>query len=196
MPPRSSYSSRSSAYASNFSSGPSTTRVVHHYPAFSSYYSRPVVIYNDSYSSPFWYWLLDQPRPVRAAWYYHHQSSMDPARQAALVAADPALTEEVAQVAAVVPTPDPGYVPPGIEEPKAMLAEAPEEETATTSNAVTTPNNVAIPATGADSRSLPVVPQQMQPTRSSSIMSWLILLGGGSLVVWLVFFKRWKPAAA
>ena len=155
-----------------------------------------MVIYNDSYSSPFWYWLLDQPRPVRAAWYYHHQGYIDPARQAALVAADPALTQEVAQVAAVVPTPDPGYVPPGIEEPKAMLAEAPVEETTSTSNDATTPSNVAIPATEADSRHLPVVTQHVQPRRSSSIMSWLILLGGGSLVVWLVFFKRWKPASS
>jgi hypothetical protein len=192
MPPRSSYSSRGNANTSNFSGGSSSTRVVRHYPAFSSYYNRPVVVYQDSYSSPFWYWLLDQPRPVRAAWYYHHRSDMDPARQTALVAADPALTQEVAQVAAVVPTPDPGYAPPGIE-PQAMtepveMLDVPAEEAPAAAHGNALPATPAIPHV--------VTRQNVTHSRSSSFLSMFILIGGGIFVLWLVFFKRWKPAAS
>jgi hypothetical protein len=188
LPPRSSYASRGYATSSNLNSYPqSTTRVVHHYPAFSSYYSRPVVIYHDSYSSPFWYWLLDQPRPVRAAWYYNHQTTMDPARQAALVAADPALTQDVTQLAATAPTPDPNYTPPGIE-PQAMTA--PVEVEATSDE---------LPADASSQLPMSVTYGSVQrplPGRSSSWFSMAILLGGSALVIWLVFFKRWKPARA
>ncbi len=201
MPPRSSYASRAYANTSNLSGGSTTTRVVHHYPAFSSYYSRPVVIYQDSYSSPFWYWLLDQPRPVRAAWYYHHRSDMDPARQTALVAADPALTQEVAQVATAAPTPDPTYVPPGIE-PQAMTAAVETIEVPAEENPLPASGNTlnVIPVTPAApapmSSPLPVSHQNVPHSRGSSILSSFILIGGGIFVLWLVFFKRWKPASA
>lgn len=185
--PRTSYTSRSAGGVSNFGSSNRINRVANHYPAFSSYYSRPVIIYQDSYSSPFWYWMLDQPRPIRAAWYYNHQQDMDPSRQAALVAADPALPQAVAEVAATTPTPDPKYTPPGIEH-QAMTA--PVEVESTSEDSTTDTSLPVLPASNAFQNTYPV------RNSSSPWPGMIIFIGGLGLVIWLVFFKRWKPAQA
>jgi hypothetical protein len=170
---------------------------VYHYPAFSSYYSRPLVVYHDSYSSPFWYWLLDQPRYTRAEWYYHHQSQMDPARQAALVAADPELPQAVSAVATAAPTPNPDYTPPGIEA-QAMTAptdaDAPADADAASSS--TPANSLANQVPPMPVRATQLASMGASSNSSSSGFNWLVLLGCGGFVTWLVFFKRWKSATA
>ncbi len=64
---------------------------------FGSYYTRPVVIYQDPYSNLFWWWLLDRSIEDHAWWAYHHRYDMDPARYQALVANDRQLEERVEQ---------------------------------------------------------------------------------------------------
>ena len=53
---------------------------------YTTYYSRPVVVYNDPYSSYFWWWLLDQSLDSRAQWAYNHRYDMDPTRYQTLMA--------------------------------------------------------------------------------------------------------------
>jgi hypothetical protein len=113
---------------------------------------------------------------------------MDPARQAALVAADPSLEQEVAQVAAAAPSPDPTYVPPGLDEPQAMIA-SPEESTPVD----------AIPANNLIQQSLgsPLsYPSQAATVTGSGFAGWPILLILLAVIIWLVFFKRWTPSRA
>ncbi len=171
------YSSRT-----GFTTGGSAGQPRRTWPQFSSYASRPATSFRDSYSPLFWWWLLDQSRPVRANWYYNHQSTMDPTRQSALMAADPQLQQEVSQLAAAGTPVNPAYTPPGIE-PAAMMAEK-EDLDDTTSTPL-----------------LPAMPADPQPDfhsapEGSSGPFWLALLGGGGFVTWLVFFKRWQTASA
>src|SRR4051812_31412138 len=62
------------------------TRPARQYNLFSPYWSRPVVVYRDPYSSFFWWWLLDRSLEDRAWWAYHHRFDMDPARYQSLLA--------------------------------------------------------------------------------------------------------------
>lgn len=142
-------------------------------PALIAYASRPVVQYQDPYGSPFWWWLLDQPRDVRASWLHHHQADIDPARRAELLKADPGLQSEVDALAAKNVPIEPGYAPGGL----------------TTDDMFTDPAAQAA-AAAESSRS---------PTPGSSGLFWVTLLVGGAVTVWLVFVKRWKisrPALA
>ena len=124
---------------------------------------------------------------------------MDPARQTALVAADPALTQEIAQVAAEVPTPDPQYVPPGIEQ-QAMTEAVETTDVPGEGSAEADVSALPLAPTAPAPAALPYAPQVSQQrvthSRGSSFVSSFILIGGGIFVVWLVFFKRWKPAAS
>lgn len=208
---RATYTSRPPVAAPALASAPPVSQV--RSPVLNVYRNRPVVIYRDSYSSLFWWWLLDQPRPVRAAWIYNHNSSMDPARQAALIAADPPLQQEVASVAATSPVADPNYTPPGLESPDDMKAEPVAANVAVVENP---PSPAPTPVNGATSGQnqtivpLPSLPLSHSPrdydpydrrnsTRregSSSVFPIMIFLTGMAATIWLVFFKRWKIAAA
>ncbi|MDB6132124.1 MAG: hypothetical protein JWM59_367 [Verrucomicrobiales bacterium] len=139
-------------------------------PMLLVYASRPPVYYQDPYGSPFWYWLLDQPREVRADWLYHHQGAVDPERRAEMLRADPALQAQVDALAAKKAPVEPNYVPAGLKNDDmfadpAADAEAEAAETAATST-----------------------------SGGSSTLFWTTMLGGGAALAWLVFFKRWKPA--
>lgn len=91
------------------------TRRVRIYNVFQPYWSRPVVVYNDSYSSFFWWWLLDRSLDDRAWWAYNHRYDMDPARYQALVANDQQLEARVQQLEAQQAARDPSFVPAGLD---------------------------------------------------------------------------------
>jgi len=91
-------------------SRPARTRVF-----FQPYYSRPVVIYHDAYSSLFWWWLLDRSLEDRASWAYHHRYDMDSARYQALLAGDQQLEARVSQLETQQVARDPNYVPAGLD---------------------------------------------------------------------------------
>lgn len=62
---------------------------------YKKYESRPVVVYRDSYS-PMWnYWLLDQSLDTMALWCYHHQASMDQQRLRDLYAQNAGLEAKI-----------------------------------------------------------------------------------------------------
>jgi hypothetical protein len=82
---------------------------------FSRYERYGVTGYRDRISPTFWWWLLDQPRPVRAAWAYHHTDEMDPARYDAMVAADGELPDAVTAMELEKVTPDATFTPVGLE---------------------------------------------------------------------------------
>jgi hypothetical protein len=140
-------------------------------PVLIAYAARPTVHYQDSFGSPFWWWLLDQPRDVRAAWLHHHQTDIDPARRAELLKADPGLQAEVDALTAKKLPVEPGYAPPGL----------------TTADMFTDPAaQEAAAAAEAASRS---------HSSGSSGLFWITVLGGGAAAAWLVFVKRWKSPA-
>jgi hypothetical protein len=82
---------------------------------YRSYYSRPVVVYNDCYH-PYWnYWLLSQSLDTMALWCYHHQLVMDQARLNAMYAENAGLRAKVAALEAQKLARDPTYLPPGVD---------------------------------------------------------------------------------
>lgn len=82
---------------------------------YGSYYTRPVVIYNDPYPSFFWWWLLDRSLEERALWAYHHRQQMDAARYNALLAKDAQLEARIRQLEAQGVARDPKYTPAGMD---------------------------------------------------------------------------------
>ena len=91
------------------------TRPSRIYTVFNPYSSRPWVVYNDPYSSLFWWWLLDRSLDDRAWWAYHHRYDMDPVRYQALLANDQQLEARVQQLESQQAARDPNYVPPGLD---------------------------------------------------------------------------------
>lgn len=82
---------------------------------YSSYASRPVVVYHDVYH-PMWnYWLLSQSLDTLTLWTYHHQHAMDAARLRALYAQNAELEARVRAMEARGVVRDPSYVPPGVD---------------------------------------------------------------------------------
>jgi hypothetical protein len=158
---------------------------------YGSYYTRPLVYYNDPYNSFFWWWLLDRSLNDRAYWAYHHRYDMDDARYQALLARDAALQAQIAQLELQNVQRDRAYVPPDLTaNPDLMYSDD-------YVNAVYNPQ----PAPTA----YPPVPYH--PTSYSDsgpsggsvfgqvlFTLFLILLVGAfiGLVVWLVFCKRWN----
>lgn len=82
---------------------------------YSVYASRPLVVYNDPYSSMFWYFLLDRSIEQQAMWAYCHKADMDAARYSALLARDTRLAAKVKQLEAEKAARDPNYVIPGMD---------------------------------------------------------------------------------
>jgi hypothetical protein len=91
-------------------SRPARTRLI-----FEPYYSRPMVVYHDPYSSLFWWWLMDRSLEDRAWWAYHHRYDMDSARYQALLASDQQLEARVGQLETQQVARDPNYVPTGLD---------------------------------------------------------------------------------
>jgi hypothetical protein len=122
--------------------------------------------YNDRFTAPFWWWLLDQSARTRALWAFHHRQSMDPARYDAVVRSNAAIPGELASLEKVGAVRDAAYVPPDIESADWM----------------TTPLELESPG-GTAFRS--------QNTGSSASF-WVALLGGGAFLGWFIFIKRWQ----
>ncbi|MDB6067233.1 MAG: hypothetical protein JWR26_3441 [Pedosphaera sp.] len=137
---------------------------------YSPYYSRPLVVYNDNYSSLFWWWLLDQSLEDRAQWVYHHRQDMDDARYRALVYQDLALENRVQELEQRQLPQDPNYVPAGMDRDLMYNDKYVDRAYAT------------------------------RPTHNGRIVFWFILIptaiGVGGFFTWFVFFKRWQPATA
>jgi hypothetical protein len=148
--------------------GTIASRRVRIYNAFNPYWSRPVVIYRDPYSSLFWWWLLDRSLDDRAWWAYHHRYDMDPARYQALVAQDQQLQARVEQLEAQQAPRESNYTPPGVERD---LMYSDRYVDRAYSNRTTTWGVIAF---------------------------WLLavptVLGVSAFFIWLIWFKRWQPA--
>jgi len=85
---------------------------------YGSYYSRPVIVYNDYYHPHWNYWLLAQPMDVLSLWVYHHQLDMmrqDQARLNALYAGNAELKARVAALERQGIPRDPTYTPKGVD---------------------------------------------------------------------------------
>ncbi len=147
-----------------------STRPVRVYTVFNPYWSRPVVIYRDPYSSLFWWWLLDRSLDDRAWWAYHHRYDMDAARYQALVARDQQLESRVEQLEAQGAPRDPNYTPPGVEQD---LMYSDLYLGRTYSNRTTT--------------------QGLVTFWVLAVPTALAITG---FFIWLIWFKRWQTAPA
>src|SRR5207248_7399592 len=132
------------------------------------YWTRPVVMYNDPYSSLFWWWLLDRSIDDRAWWAYHHRYDMDPARYQALVANDQQLEARVAQLETEQVQRDPNYTPPTLDQ-DLMYSDRHIDHA-----------------------------YSNRPTRAGIVAFWVfaIPLGAGicAFFIWLIWFKRWQTS--
>ncbi len=133
---------------------------------YREYYTRPVVRYNDPYSSFFWWWLLDRSLEDRARWAYHHRSDMDEGRYQALVQHDAALESRVRQLEAEQAPVEANYTPPGLDR-DLMYSDRQVQLAYST-----------------------------RSTRAGRVAFWVLAiptaLGLGWFLVWLTFFKRWQ----
>ena len=145
-----------------------STRPVRIYNVFNPYWSRPVVVYHDPYSSLFWWWLLDRSLDDRAWWAYHHRYDMDPARYQALVDNDRQLEARVADLETQQAPRDPSYVPPSLDR-----------------DLMYTDQHVARVYSN-------------RPTQLGTIAFWVLgvptALAFSGFFVWLIWFKRWQTA--
>lgn len=145
-----------------------STRGVRIQNVFQTYYTRPYVVYHDSYSSYFWWWLLDQSAENRAMWAYQHRADMDSERYQALLNQDAQLQARVEQLEAQQTPVDPNYAPAGLDR-DLMYTDAHVEHA-----------------------------YQIRPTRQGSVMfaifGWILIAGVLYCFVWLVFIHRWKTS--
>lgn len=135
---------------------------------FANYLTRPAVVYRDRYDNDFWWWLLDQPRPVRARWAYHHTNTMAPERYEALMRADEGLQEQVTALELEKVSIDADYVPEGLQKHwmySAFIPSSQLEREARAAAAARTP--------------------------AGRFWFWFWMIGGGGFLIWLVFIKRW-----
>jgi hypothetical protein len=146
---------------------------------YGGYYTRPVVVYHDPYSSAFWYWLLDQDAQTRAMWYYNHQQVIDQARYQELLAHDAQLQDRLRRLEAQGAARNPAAAPPGLD-PDLMYTD-------TFVNAVYNPTP-------------PVPGPTVVPYPHPAVSFWhgvqvllyaLVVIALLALLIWLVFFKRW-----
>ena len=146
-----------------------STRRTRLWGVFNPYWSRPVVVYHDPYSSFFWWWLLDQSIEDRSWWAYHHRYDMDPARYQALLASDQQLEARVAQLEAQQAPRDPTATPAGLDRD---LMYTDQYVNHAYSN---------------------------RPTMLGTIVFWGLgipmALGVSAFFIWLIWFKRWQTAA-
>ncbi|MDB6031945.1 MAG: hypothetical protein JWM16_2283 [Verrucomicrobiales bacterium] len=146
------------------------TRPWRMYDTYAPYYSRPVVVYRDSYNSFFWWWLLDRSLDDRAYWAYHHRYDMDPARYQALVAENRDLETRVEQLETQRVPRDTNYVPANLDR-----------------DLMYTDRHVSQVYSN-------------RPTAAGAVIFWLLAiptaLGVGAFFVWLIFFKKWQVSTA
>jgi len=139
------------------------------YSVFNPYWSRPVVIYHDPYSSLFWWWLLDRSLDDRAWWAYNHRYDMDPARYDALLAADQQLQARVEALEAQQTPRDPAYTPSGLDR-DLMYSDQYVNRT-----------------------------YSSRPTMAGIVVFWLLGIPTVLAIcvgfIWLVWFKRWQTAS-
>jgi len=153
---------------------------------YTTYYMRPLVVYNDPYNSFFWLWLLDRSADERAYWAYHHSYDMDRARYQELLTRDAQLEARIRELEQKKVPRDPTYTPPALKDNTDLMYADDYVD------AVYNPQPV--PAAS---------PDRSYSSRSSGdgsvigrVFFWmfLILLIGAfiALCVWLVFYKRWN----
>ena len=153
---------------------------------YPTYYSRPLVVYNDPYNSFFWLWLLDRSADDRAYWAYHHSYDMDPARYQELLTRDGQLEARIRQLEQQKVPRDPTYTPPALRDNTDLMYADDYVD------AVYNPQPVPVASPG-----------RSYSSRSSGdgsvfgrVFFWmfLILMIGAfiGLGVWLVFYKRWN----
>ncbi len=150
-------------------------------PYFQPYVSRPVVVYQDPYSSLFWYWLLDQSIETQARWVYHHQRVMDQARYQALVAQKPLVAAQVQQLETQNVPRDPAYSPPGL----------PPDLMYTDSYVNAAYNPEPAPATASPVLAVPQPAGEFFLDGLRVLLYALAILAVLTFLIWLVFFKRW-----
>ena len=150
--------------------GTLATRRIRIYNVFNPYTSRPWVVYNDPYSSWFWWWLLDRSLDDRAWWAYHHRYDMDPTRYQALLATDQQLEARVEALEAQQAPRDPSYTPAGLDKD---LMYSDQYVNRAYSNRPTTLGVVTFWVLGV-------------PTALALCVGF----------IWLVWFKRWQVAPA
>jgi hypothetical protein len=136
---------------------------------FYPYESHPVVIYRDSYSSLFWWWLMDRSIEERAQWAYHHRNDMDPERYQALVTQNQELEQRVEQLETNQAPRDPSYVPPGLDR-DLMYSERAVEHAY--SNRPTTGGRIAF-----------------------GVFAVPALIAFVCFFIWFIFIKRWPSTA-
>jgi hypothetical protein len=144
---------------------------------YSSYRSNPVYIervhhyhYNDGFSPWFWFWLMDRNADERAMWAYHHRSEMDSARYQEMLAKDRDLEQRMRVLEQQGVKPDSNFQPQGVD--KDLVYKTDDD--------VKQDKNY----------------EESQGTSGGQIL-WLIvrIIAGtvlASLIIWLLFFKKWK----
>lgn len=146
------------------------TRPIRIQRVYTPYYSRPLVVYNDPYSSFFWWWLLDRSLEDRAAWAYHHRADMDAARYQALLATDTNLETRVRELEGQQLAVNPRHVPTGLDA-DLMYSDHTVRQAYRT-----------------------------RPTVAGRLGFWLILVPAMAatlyFLVWLIFVKRWQTSTA
>ncbi len=145
---------------------------------YQSYYSRPIVVYHDPYNSFFWYWMLDRSIEQQAMWAYNHRASMDAARYNDLLSKNAELAGRVRALESQNVPRNPAYQPAGMQEADLMY-------TKDYVNAAYNPEPVQQVHTWRGAGG---------PDGGSVIKVLLIIflsLGIISLLVWLVFVKKW-----
>jgi hypothetical protein len=158
---------------------------------YEPYWSRPVVVYHDSYNSWFWWWLLDRSLDDRAYWAYNHRADMDQQRYRDLLARDAQLENRIGQLEAEGRSVDPTYVPQGVDRDLIYTDEY--------VNAVYNPqpaaSNDVVPPFANEPVNTVYNPQPAAPyytpRRSSSLIPVLLVVVFAGFGVWFVFFKRW-----
>jgi hypothetical protein len=132
---------------------------------------------------------MDQARPVRAQWVYHHYSDADPQRIAALQQADPALAGAVDALKSQQVPVNSGFIPAGLP-PGEMYR---DEDTPAEVTGLTTS---ILAEESWDPPPNPTPANHYTAPGSTKGPSWLVLIASSAFMVWLIFFKRWKTATA
>lgn len=142
---------------------------------YSTYYSRPVVVYHDPYNSFFWYWMLDRSIEQQAMWAYNHRYSMDAARYNELTSRNAELAARVRALEASGAARNPAYQPTGMSDADLMYDKSYVQ-------AAYNPE----PAP---------VHRQSGPVDAGPVLKVLLYIFLGlaiiALVVWLIFVKKW-----
>ncbi len=134
---------------------------------YNNYYSRPIVVYHDPYSSLFWYWLLDRTIEQQALWAYHHRLDMDAARYNDLLSKNAELAGRIRALESQNTPRNSTYTPPGMADHDLMY----------TDEYVSAAYN----------------PQHIE--EDSNVLMILLyvflILAIVALLIWLIFVKKW-----